>query len=107
MTESGEPLENALAERVNGILKTEWLDKRPLRNWSETQAYVEQVIGLYNTKASSKPQFSDAGSGASLRNRDPTQVEKLPVSKQGEGGVRPLPAGAESQGIAGNGSESN
>ena len=49
MTESGEPLENVLAERVNGILKTEWLDKRPLRNWSETRAYVEQVIGLYNS----------------------------------------------------------
>lgn len=49
MTESGNPLENALAERVNGILKTEWLDKRPLRNWSEAQAYVEQIIGLYNS----------------------------------------------------------
>ena len=32
---------NPLTERVNGILKTEWLDKRPPRNWSETQAYVE------------------------------------------------------------------
>ena len=30
MTESGDPLENALAELVYGILKTEWLDKRPL-----------------------------------------------------------------------------
>ena len=49
MTESGDPLENALSERVNGILKTEWLDKRPLRNWSEAQAYVEQIIGLYNS----------------------------------------------------------
>ena len=59
------------------------------------------------TTASSEPQFSDAGSGALQQNRDSTQVEKLPVSKQGEGGVRPLPAGAESQGIAGNGSEAN
>ena len=41
--------ENAPAKRVNGILKTEWLDKRPLRDWSEAQAYVEQIIGLYNS----------------------------------------------------------
>ncbi|KAA6330931.1 hypothetical protein EZS27_020411 [termite gut metagenome] len=25
MTESGDPLENAIAERINGILKTEWI----------------------------------------------------------------------------------
>lgn len=28
MTQSGEPLENAIAERTNGILKTEWLYPR-------------------------------------------------------------------------------
>jgi hypothetical protein len=28
MTENGDPLENAIAERVNGILKSEWLNKR-------------------------------------------------------------------------------
>lgn len=25
MTESGDPLENAIAEKINGILKTEWI----------------------------------------------------------------------------------
>ena len=25
MTQTGDPLENAIAERANGILKTEWL----------------------------------------------------------------------------------
>jgi hypothetical protein len=30
MTENGDPLENAVAERVNGILKTEWIyDGKP------------------------------------------------------------------------------
>lgn len=33
---------------ANDILKTEWPDKRPLRNGSE--AYVEQIIGLYNSR---------------------------------------------------------
>lgn len=27
MTENGDPLENAVAERVNGILKEEWLNR--------------------------------------------------------------------------------
>ena len=48
---------NTLAERVNGILKTEWLDKRPLRNWSEAQAYVEQIIGLYCQCAQSEFEY--------------------------------------------------
>lgn len=30
MTGSGDPLENAVAERVNGILKTEWFYNHPL-----------------------------------------------------------------------------
>jgi len=50
MTESGDPLENAIAERVNGILKGEWLDKRRLTNWSDAAAYVERIITLYNTE---------------------------------------------------------
>lgn len=50
MTENGDPLENAIAERVNGILKTEWIDKRHLRTWDEAQSYVEKVINLYNSE---------------------------------------------------------
>jgi transposase InsO family protein len=48
MTESGDPLENAIAERVNGILKTEWIDRQHLGSWSEAQTYVEKIINLYN-----------------------------------------------------------
>lgn len=48
MTESGDPLENAIAERVNGILKTEWLNKRRLRSWDDALLYVEKIIDLYN-----------------------------------------------------------
>ncbi|KAA6330907.1 hypothetical protein EZS27_020445, partial [termite gut metagenome] len=40
MTENGDPLENAIAERVNGILKTEWIDKQHLKSWEDAQGYV-------------------------------------------------------------------
>ena len=48
MTENGDPLENAIAERINGILKTEWIDKAQLKTWDNAVAYVGKVVGLYN-----------------------------------------------------------
>jgi len=50
MTQSGNPRENAIAERVNGILKTEWMhDKKPV-SWKETVAFVGKVVDLYNNQ---------------------------------------------------------
>lgn len=108
MTGSGDPLENALAKRVNGILKTEWLDKRPLRNWSEAQTYVEQIIGLHN---SLRPHQSLSfltpdlvhRSGIAARHR----WKNYPFQSKGKEVFVSLPAGTESQGIAGNGSGSD
>lgn len=94
MTESGDPLENALAERVNGILKTEWLDKRPLRNWSEAQAYVEQIIGLYN---SLRPHQSLSFLTPDLVHRSGIATQRkwknYPSQSKGEGGVRSIACG--------------
>jgi hypothetical protein len=50
MTESGDPLENAVAERINGILKTEWLDIHKPDSWKKMVAYVGRVIDLYNNR---------------------------------------------------------
>lgn len=50
MTENGDPYENAIAERVNGILKTEWLYDMHLHNYTEAVAAVEQIIRIYNTE---------------------------------------------------------
>lgn len=50
MTESGDPLENAIAERVNGILKTEWIAKRRLKSWDDALGYIEKIIDLYNNE---------------------------------------------------------
>ena len=48
MTQSGDPLENAIAERVNGILKTEWLYKMKFATRKECQAELERIIPFYN-----------------------------------------------------------
>lgn len=48
MTENGDPLENAIAERVNGILKGEYLECYTVKNLSEAKELLEQVVHLYN-----------------------------------------------------------
>lgn len=47
MTQSGDPLENALAERVNGILKEELLEK-VYPTFQEAQMAVATAISIYN-----------------------------------------------------------
>lgn len=48
MTENGDPRENAIAERVNGILKDEWLSQMKLKSLSEATKQLEQIIRIYN-----------------------------------------------------------
>jgi len=48
MTENGDPLENAVAERVNGILKDEYLECYQIDNIEEAKQLLEKVIKLYN-----------------------------------------------------------
>jgi len=50
MTENGDPLENAIAERVNGILKTEWIYDTHFDSFTAAQSYVKRIIALYNTE---------------------------------------------------------
>ena len=48
MTVSGHPLENAVAQRMNGILKTEWLYESKSGTWQETVTFIGKIIDLYN-----------------------------------------------------------
>lgn len=49
MTQDGNPLDNAIAERVNGILKGEALEHFPLfKNLKEATERVEKTISFYN-----------------------------------------------------------
>ena len=50
MTENGDPLENAMAERVNGILKQEWLNFYTFKTQEEAHGVIERIIRLYNER---------------------------------------------------------
>ena len=48
MTENGDPYENAMAERVNGILKTDFKLNRVFKNHMDALLAVEISINSYN-----------------------------------------------------------
>jgi putative transposase len=48
MTEKGDPYENAIAERVNGILKMEFLLDKTFSSFSEAEQEVQVAVEKYN-----------------------------------------------------------
>lgn len=50
MTENGDPLENAVAERVNGIIKDEYLDNYQVYSLAEAKELLDSVVKLYNNE---------------------------------------------------------
>ena len=66
MTENEDPLENAIAERVNGIIKEEYLNDYQIDNIEEAKELLEAVVELYNNE---RPHMS-------IGNLTPNQVHK-------------------------------
>jgi putative transposase len=50
MTENGDPLENAIAERVNGIMKEEFLNHYSPKDQSEVMILLKQSVDTYNNQ---------------------------------------------------------
>lgn len=50
MTENGDPLENAIAERVNGIIKDEYLEAYQVENIKQAKELLKAVVDLYNSE---------------------------------------------------------
>ena len=48
MTQSGDPLENAIAERVNGIIKDEYLFNYKCNNIEDARKLLAKAVSLYN-----------------------------------------------------------
>lgn len=48
MTQNGDPYENALAERVNGILKQEWKLDQTFDSFEHAQAAIDDAVYHYN-----------------------------------------------------------
>ncbi len=67
MTENGDPLENAIAERVNGIIKEEYLQDYTVNTITEAKTVLSFVVRLYNEE---RPHMS-------IGNLFPNQVHKL------------------------------
>ena len=56
MTEKYDPYQNAVAERINGILKQEFISHLKIKNLKLIKAVVKDSIEIYNTK---RPHFSN------------------------------------------------
>ncbi|MAE08585.1 MAG: hypothetical protein CL661_07485 [Bacteroidetes bacterium] len=67
MTENGDPLENVIAERVNGILKDEYLSDYSIETINEAKEVLDFAVKLYNQD---RPHNS-------ISNFYPDQVHKL------------------------------
>ncbi|NQX91932.1 MAG: DDE-type integrase/transposase/recombinase, partial [Flavobacteriales bacterium] len=48
MTQNSQPLDNPIAERINGIIKAEFLDKYNLKGLTEARMQVRKAVALYN-----------------------------------------------------------
>lgn len=48
MTENGDPLENAVAERINGIIKEEYLFNYVIKSLNHAPALLKKAVDLYN-----------------------------------------------------------
>jgi len=66
MTENGDPLENAIAERVNGIIKEEYLNDYQIDNIKQAKELLKAVVELYNNE---RPHIS-------IGNLTPNQVHQ-------------------------------
>lgn len=66
MTENGDPLENAIAERLNGILKDEYLNESNVESIENARVILSNAVHLYNED---RPHMS-------IANKYPSQVHQ-------------------------------
>ncbi|TVR39553.1 MAG: IS3 family transposase [Cryomorphaceae bacterium] len=71
MTKPGSPQQNAIAERINGILKEEWLYDAAFENLKQGKNAIKKIISVYN---SYRPHNS-------LGNKTPEQIHDLGFSR--------------------------
>ncbi len=74
MTENGDPLENPVAERVNGIIKEEYLKRYQYNTIKQIEEKLSEVVGFYNKE---RPHMS-----CSMLTPDSVHENNLAVQKQ-------------------------
>lgn len=73
MTENGDPLENPIAERVNGIIKEEYLNRYHYTSIKEIEEKLNQVVTFYNHE---RPHMS-----CGMFTPGKVHQEQLPITK--------------------------
>ncbi len=74
MTQTGDPLENAIAERVNGILKEEYLSHFKVSTLEEAKKVLEENVKLYNRE---RPHMSIGNLTPSFIHENNVPTERL------------------------------
>ena len=74
MTENGDPLENPIAERVNGIIKDEYLNRYRYNTIKEVEEKLSQVVLFYNNE---RPHSS-----CSMFTPDKVHERNLPIERK-------------------------
>jgi putative transposase len=74
MTENGDPRENAIAERVNGILKQEYLECYDVENIEQARKILSLSVTLYNKE---RPHMSIGNNTPELIHASGTNTEAL------------------------------
>lgn len=74
MTENGDPLQNAIAERVNGILKGEYLECYTVKSFEQANRLLKQTVKLYNEQ---RPHMSIGNKQPSYIHQENIRTEKL------------------------------
>lgn len=72
MTEKGDPLENAIAERINGIIKGEYLFDYEIKSLSRAKEVLKSVVKLYNED---RPHSSIGNATPSQAHNNSTDLE--------------------------------
>jgi putative transposase len=72
MTENSDPLENAIAERINGIIKGEYLSDYQINSLTHAKEVLKAVVKLYNEE---RPHNS-------LNNHTPANIHENHLEKQ-------------------------
>lgn len=73
MSENGDPLENAIAERINGIIKEEYLDHYTTNSIDEAKSNLNKAIKLYNNE---RPHMSIENLTPNQLHNNPKQIKK-------------------------------
>lgn len=79
MTETGDPLENAIAERINGhrgngIIKQEYLECYEVEDITQAKELLTEVVSLYNVQ---RPHMSIGNMKPADLHQNNQQTKKL------------------------------